>query len=789
MSSPNITFMLQYTGANSQFVDYTNRKEAVDIQNEMNETQKELLKELGQEKVDQILSDVPEQSLNFTEYINYMNRSYATEKQTKELTAVFNQDKNHLSVDEVNQLKKNLERAYENGSLLWQGVVSFDNEFLAEQGLYDLATGQVDQAAIKNVLREAMPHLIQREGLSDDAFWWGNIHLNTDNIHIHFGLSELHSNREKIFYQPRGRMEYKGNFSQKSIKGLKSEIFHGLLNDQTRSQLLRQEQVLVNLKTDLLKNVLVDHQVSRPAEKKFLEQAYNHLPQDRQWSFKSNAKDFAVSKFFINRYLDSYFENEGKEVYQDFLSETRDFLENYRQAYSTEKNQAYEKVRYVDGQAVKTEAHSKGFDVDKLVKKREQELRERLGNTILKQFKEGVPTLQSDSNIESNLHRFSPGNRKRLLEQNPDISVVNDSKAWEKQGYKVREGEKPYTILKPIYQEYDKDGTGKGSIIGYNKVPVYDISQVESNINDKQLSMKDLSYFSADQLSELIDAARKKEDLSEKERKELGLYRYALFQKNVEIEQTRLKVLSKVADQFKALPQDQPYLDFKKRELNNRLRLNQLQLKPNYQLSTAEKKEKQMLSTLYIEPEKLSIKLASSQKINPSLNRLDQEMKLVSQVRDPHLISLFSNEVTKEDSILALKARKNILEVKNDIYQNNKKLKASEDNENQELKVINAKKFQDLKRLYSVLDKSNTNEKDNSRMNQLKQQVSNTMQKDQQARRANLQRNHGAMKATDDFMSGLSAVLKASSKENINALKSRDRQRRREEEEEHSQQL
>lgn len=68
-----------------------------------------------------------------------------------------------------------------------------------------------------------------------------------------------------------------------------------------------------------------------------MEQAYNHLPQDRQWSFKSNAKDFAVSKFFINRYLDSYFENEGKEVYQDFLSETRDFLENYRQAYSTEK--------------------------------------------------------------------------------------------------------------------------------------------------------------------------------------------------------------------------------------------------------------------------------------------------------------------------------------------------------------------------------------------------------------------------------------------------------------------
>ena len=123
-------------------------------------------------KVDQILSDVPEQSFNFTGYINYMNRSYATEKQTKELTAVFNQDKNHLSVDEGQSAEKIWREPMKWLSFFWQGVVSFDNEFLAEQGLYDLATGQVDQAAIKNVLREAMPHLIQREGLSDDAFWW-----------------------------------------------------------------------------------------------------------------------------------------------------------------------------------------------------------------------------------------------------------------------------------------------------------------------------------------------------------------------------------------------------------------------------------------------------------------------------------------------------------------------------------------------------------------------------------------------------------------------------------------
>ncbi|MCW0990751.1 hypothetical protein OJ925_10620, partial [Streptococcus anginosus] len=72
-------------------------------------------------------------------------------------------------------------------------------------------------------------------------------------------------------------------------------------------------------------------------------------PFEKQWRYASNAKDFAVSKFFINKYLDSYFENEGKEDYQKFLTETREFLEMYEGVYSAEKNQTYEKLRYVNG--------------------------------------------------------------------------------------------------------------------------------------------------------------------------------------------------------------------------------------------------------------------------------------------------------------------------------------------------------------------------------------------------------------------------------------------------------
>lgn len=791
MSTPSVTFMLQYTGANSGFVDYTNRAEAVDIDNELSvSTSEQLIDDVGIDQLKKIQAEVPEQSLNFPEYIDYMNRSYATEKQTSNKTAVFNQHKNHLSQEEVRQLKNQLETAYQNGSLLWQGVLSFDNSFLAKHGLYDMETGQVDQAAIKNVLRTAMPHLIQREGLSSDAFWWGNIHLNTDNIHIHFGLSEVESAREKIFYAPRGRMELRGNFSQKSIQGLKSEIFHGLLNDQTRSRLLRQEQVLANLKTDLLRNVLQGHQVATAAEKNFLEQAYNHLPQNKNWRFKSNAKDFATSKFFLNRYLDSYFENEGKEVYDNFIKETRTFLEEYRTAYSSDDHRSYERVRYVDGKPIKQTVSTAGYDMEKLLKRRENDLRERLGNAILKQFKEGVPRVgiaEGSQDMVSNLNHFSQSNQERLRKQLPSVQLVREATDWEKRGFTVPEGVKPLTILRPEYGSYDKHGTGIGPVTGFKTVEVYDVSQVKEDIVNKQLSLKDLSLLSQDDLKGLIDSAKKKEDPSDKERKELGSYRYALRLKGIEQEQTKLMVLSKLADQMTPLASDKPYLDFKKTEFNERLQLTKLQLTPNYRLSSAEKTEKEQLAQRYQGARQLPIKAANVKNIQPAYERLNQEIAVTQVVRDGSLLSVLTGtQITKADYLKDLTTQKSIFEVKHTIYQNNQQLeKLTDDDQIKALKIENSQHFKILKGLYGEL----APREQLLKTSPLEKQVASTIQHEQTARQANLQGNQGKMQATTSFMSGLSAVLSSAGRANTQALKARQRQKRREEEEERSQTL
>lgn len=192
-SSPNITFMLQYTEANSQYVDYTNRDEAVKIDEELSlETNRQMIEGLTEDEMTRIQEAVPETQLNFQEYIDYMNRSYATENQSEEVTAIFTENADYLQRHKVTELKQNLEAAYKNGSLLWQGVISFDNAFLDKQGLYDIATGQVDQKAIKAVMRDMMPTLIHKEGLSDSAFWW-EISTLTQTIFIFILVSQKFS--------------------------------------------------------------------------------------------------------------------------------------------------------------------------------------------------------------------------------------------------------------------------------------------------------------------------------------------------------------------------------------------------------------------------------------------------------------------------------------------------------------------------------------------------------------------------------------------------------------------
>lgn len=780
--SPGITFMIQYTEANSQYVDYTNRDEAVKIDDELSlETSRQMIEGLTEDEMIRIQEAVPETQLNFREYIDYMNRSYATEEQSEELTAVFTQKADYLQKQRLTELKNQLETAYQNGSLLWQGVISFDNAFLAEQGLYDVATGQVDQKAIKAVMRDMMPTLIQKEGLSDSAFWWGNIHLNTDNIHIHFGLSEVESNRDKIFYRPRGRMEYKGNFSQKTINRFKSGIYHGLLKEETRSNLIRKEQVLANLKTDLMTSVYQEDKITSSAEKNFLEQAYNHLPLNKRWRYGSNARDFAVSKFFLDRYLDSYLQNEGSVVYQEFLQETREFLKTYAGVYSSEKNQVYEKIRKVDGQTIRTLAESKGYDLEHHLARRVMDLRERLANNILRSFKEAAPQLQ-DVQLEKNLDNFSVLNQKKILEQLPKASVLKSQSAWQKLGYFVKAGEQPLEIIKPVYEAYDKHGKGIGQP-EFVQDYVYDISQLTENIQMKTLTLKDLSLLPSNELKELVDAAKLKPNPTEKERRELGTYRYALKLNVLEASQKELQVRQKLLEQIQPLASDQPFVDFKKQSITQELQAIQLQLTPNYKLSEDEQLLKQRLKGQFEDSVALPINKATAGTIQLPIRQLRSEIGFVNQLQDDGILTLLKGVTTsKEAYVEELQTHISIFQLKYQINTRNQQMnQLSDESAIKEMRIANAQGFTELKRLYAKLQPNEENQ------SQITQAVSKQLQERKVIKKAQMQQSQGSGRINTDFMRQLTASLKRSQQASKKALMERARSDEREEQEERRQ--
>lgn len=781
-SSPNITFMLQYTEANSAYVDYTNRDEAVQIDNDLDlETHRQSVEGLTDSQLQKIQTEVPETTLNFQEYIDYMNRSYATEKQSDEMTAIFTQDANYLQREKVTELKEKLEQAHKNGSLLWQGVISFDNDFLAAQGLYDQATGRVDQQAIKTVMRDVIPKMIDKEGLSDSAFWWGNIHLNTDNIHVHFGLSEVHSNREKIFYQPRHRMEYRGNFSQKTIQKCKSDVFHGLINDKTRSALLRKEQLLANLKANLIDQVFQENRVLRSTEKNFLEQAYNHLPFQKKWRYGSNAKDFAVSKFFLDKYLDSYFEHDGKELYQEFLQETRDFLQTYKGAYSAEKNHTYEKIRTVDGQVIRSQATSKGYDLDQLVARREAELRERLANRILRSFREDPPHLP-DNQLKNNVKTFSQLNQNRILEQLPEASVLKSLEAWQKLGYQLTPEVKGITIIKPVYDSYDKYGNGIGQP-NFHQDQVYDISQVEENLLAKQLTLKDLSVFSTAELKELVDVAKQKQHRTLKERQELGTFRYALRLSRLEEKQKELLVIQKLLHQVQPLTTDQAFVSFKQQAIAQELKLIEWQLTPNYKLKPEELTAKKLLNQQFQDSVSLLVSKASQDIIQAPMRRLQEELKAVSPLQDQSILSfLKGQDISKSEYVEELQTHLSIFQLKHDIYQNNQAIATSTNDEQiKGLKQLNAQHFSTLKQLYEKL----LPEEESQQKTQIQQALAKQLQAHKRSQRQSMNQVHGKATLDTSFLRQLTASLSKAQRANQRALTERARSDEREEQEEY----
>mgnify|MGYP000772995771 FL=1 len=329
----------------------------------------------------------------FGEYIEYIDREDAKRNEMlseynlyndymdnpEKTTGIFTKDKTKLSNQDKKDLKNTFRIAQDNGSLMWQTVISFDNRWLEEHGLYDSKTNILDERKIKEVATGAINRMLKNESL-ENATWSAAIHYNTDNIHVHVATVEPAPCRQKKMYQvydekivngnkvkvpvrtPSGelykREEYIGRFKGKSIEACKRFVVNEIMQQREQNIEINQfiRETIVNQKKEHILSVDAD------LKDMFLD-IYKCLPRSGNrglWNYNNNA--MYDIRPMLDKLSQAYIDKYYRDDYLKFIAELERTAKDYKTAYGKSGRD------YKDGKI--------------------KDLYSRLGNQILKEMKE-----------------------------------------------------------------------------------------------------------------------------------------------------------------------------------------------------------------------------------------------------------------------------------------------------------------------------------------------------------------------------------------------------------------
>lgn len=199
--------------------------------------------------------------------------------------------------------------------MLWQGVVSFNPDFLERAKLYDPETGVVNQRAIKRSVQKAIPEMLKQEELNvPETFWWADVHLNTNHVHVHIGISQTKNTRALKFGEP------KGTFQIKSLKKIKSIVHREVEDKVSRKQDINLEKKIDELKKDVVDQL--KENLQQQQQQKILEQIWYALPNykdKRRWRASNNSYDFREAKLLAGKLVDDLLKTDLNQDYEKYL--------------------------------------------------------------------------------------------------------------------------------------------------------------------------------------------------------------------------------------------------------------------------------------------------------------------------------------------------------------------------------------------------------------------------------------------------------------------------------------
>ena len=209
MSTPAVVFSLGFTYdwaiGGYDFLEYMDRPEAFDKTRHLND--------------------------EYKDFIDYMSNSEKSD-------GLFNAQSDLLTESDKEKYRQLETVSRDAGCPKYYGVVSFDNNFLIENGLMT-SDGKLDVHGIKELGREGINAMISTSNklYNDNVYWTGAIHTNTDNIHIHFSICEYERREDRCkVYRDKDCIEVK------AFDKLKSKIVNRVLGSDYSRQLTELER-------------------------------------------------------------------------------------------------------------------------------------------------------------------------------------------------------------------------------------------------------------------------------------------------------------------------------------------------------------------------------------------------------------------------------------------------------------------------------------------------------------------------------------------------------------------
>ena len=307
----------------------------------------------------------PEEFPNKKLYSDYMAKYMDNPDKTYGL---FSETEDFINPERKKEYIASFNKAQENGNILYKPVISFDTDWLIDNGLYDEVNEILYEDKLRIYTRKMVKDIIQNENLGN-PIWTAAIHKNTEHFHIHISLAELDPIRDKEqFIQYEKYKDKNGKYRYKTIKNEVTGKYERIpLRDKNGNLIIREEfkgkwkkRTVESAKRTFVSEVFKDNKINIEIkdivrEKILLEakrkqifdifdfqedfkRLIDILPNDKRlWQYgrKNLLKDaIPLIDKMSKRVIDVYFKDEFQELIK--LLEIQD--EKYKKAYGEINN-------------------------------------------------------------------------------------------------------------------------------------------------------------------------------------------------------------------------------------------------------------------------------------------------------------------------------------------------------------------------------------------------------------------------------------------------------------------